>query len=71
MKDFWRNIDGIKQLMFVGLLFIIVVYACYWGKFDFLTGISTGIFAALGITKGGNRETDNRPPTKENDNGKV
>jgi len=53
MTDFWKNIEGIKQLAYVFILAIIVVYACYWGKFNFLTGMATGIFAALGITPKG------------------
>jgi hypothetical protein len=56
MKDFWANIEGVKQLLYVVILLVIVIYAAYHAKFDFLTGISTGIFAALGIMPKGVKE---------------
>lgn len=55
MEAFWKNIEGVKQLLYVGIIFIVVCYACYWGKFDFLTGVVTGVFAALGITPKGEK----------------
>ncbi len=51
LETVFKNTEQAKQLMYVALIGIIICYACYSGKFDFLTGMATGLFSALGITQ--------------------
>lgn len=50
LEIFFKNTEQVKQLAYVVLIGIIICYACYSGKFDFLVGMATGLFSALGIT---------------------
>jgi len=67
MNAFFEHVEQAKQLLFVVLLGIIICYACYFGKFDFLTGMATGLFSALGVTQGviknmkGEKNEENNP----------
>jgi hypothetical protein len=50
MKEFWDNIEGVKQLAVIGLLGVIICYASYNAEFKFLEGLVAGLFAALNIS---------------------